>query len=59
MYELLTNDFKGATITVAITGLPIVITGKVITSKQEGIVSLKAEDGKTINIAENLIAFFF
>lgn len=59
MYELLTNDFKGSTITVAITGLPIVITGKVITSKQEGIVSLKAEDGKIINIAENLIAFFF
>lgn len=59
MYDLLTKDFKGATITVAVTGLPIVITGKVITNEKEGIISLKAEDGKIINIAENLIAFFF
>lgn len=59
MYDLLTKDFKGATITVAVTGLPIVITGKVITNEKEGIISLKTEDGKIVNITESLIAFFF
>ena len=30
MYDLITNNFQGTNITIALTGLPIVITGEVI-----------------------------
>lgn len=59
MGDLILKNFKGSTITVAITGLPILITGKVLDSDICDIVTIKANDGKIINIAEKLIAFFF
>lgn len=58
MSDTLLNNYKGLTISIAITGLPIIITGK-LQANANNIVTLKADDGKIINIAKNLISFFF
>lgn len=59
MADLINSKYQGVTITIGITGLPITITGQVINDKSTSIVTLKLSDGKIVNIAESLIAFFF
>lgn len=59
MFDLITKNFKGSTITLGITGLPIVITGEVIASPSMDLISLRLSNGNKIYIAENLIAFFY
>lgn len=58
MAELITNKYQGSTITLCITGLPVTITGEVLTGQRD-MVTLKLKDGKIATIAEDLIAFFF
>lgn len=58
MYELITNNFQGTNITIALTGLPIVITGEVI-GGDGCIISLRLRDGSNVYIESNLIAFFY
>ncbi|CUQ12907.1 hypothetical protein [Clostridium baratii] len=58
MADLITNNYQGTTITVALTGLPITITGEVIRGQHDTVV-LRLKDGKIVNIAPSLIAFFF
>ncbi|WP_171991968.1 hypothetical protein [Clostridium baratii] len=58
MADLITNNYQGTTITVALTGLPITITGEVIKGQHDTVV-LRLKDGKIVNIAPSLIAFFF
>ena len=59
MFDLITNNYKGSTITLGITGLPIVITGEVIASPNTDLINLRLSDGNKIYIAANLIAFFY
>lgn len=59
MSDLIRTNYRGATITIAITGLPITITGTVVQTENTEFVSLKLEDGRIVNITESLIAFFY
>ena len=60
MTDLINGRYQGCPITVGITGLPITITGTVINDDTTAsTITLKLKDGKIINIAESLIAFFF
>lgn len=59
MSDLIRTNYRGATITLAITGLPITITGTVIQTNNTNYISLKLEDGKIVHITEDLIAFFY
>ena len=58
MADLIVRNFKGTTITLALTGLPILITGEVIEGSTN-IVALRLENGNKVYIAGNLIAFFY
>ncbi|GAA0069917.1 hypothetical protein K5V21_10445 [Clostridium sardiniense] len=58
MAELITNNYQGANITIALTGLPMTITGEVIRG-QANAVTLRLKDGRLVTIAPNLIAFFY
>ena len=53
------STFKGSTITLGITGLPVVITGEVITSSSADLIGLRLNSGNKLYIAKNLIAFFY
>lgn len=59
MADLINCEYQGVNITVGITGLPVTITGQVCNSENREMVTLKLKDGKIVNIAEALIAFFF
>lgn len=64
MGDLLRTNYRGATVTLAVTGLPILITGTVVETTTTAAttaddISLKLKDGKIIHITEDLIAFFF
>lgn len=58
MGDLIRNNYRGATITLAITGLPMTITGEVVTV-ENSVVTLRVKDGRIVNIASDLIGFFF
>lgn len=58
MFDLITRDFKGSTITVGIVGSTTVITGEVFDG-QNNIIGLRLAGGNKIFIAANFIAFFF
>lgn len=58
MFNMITKDFKGCTITLGITGLPVIITGEVIDSN-DNVIGLRLAGGNKIFIAANLIAFIF
>jgi len=59
MFEFIKNNFKGATVTLALTGLPITITGEVINLGADNIVGLRLKDGNKVFINADLIAFVF
>ena len=52
------NRLWGTNITIALTGLPIVITGEVI-GGDGAIITLRLRDGSSVYIESNLIAFFY
>ena len=58
MYKLISTEYKGNTITLGITGLPIVITGEVFDAA-ENVVGLRLAGGNKVYIPANLIAFFY
>lgn len=58
MAEIIRNNYRGATITLAVTGLPMTLTGEVV-AIENNIVNLRLKDGRIVNVAPNLIAFFF
>lgn len=58
MAEIIRNNYRGATITLAVTGLPMTLTGEVV-SIENNIVTLRLKDGRIVNVAPDLIAFFF
>ena len=55
---MINDNFKGANITLAITGLPILITGEVV-SGSDNIITLRLNNGTKIYIESSLIAFFY
>ena len=57
MYELIKCKFQGANITVAVTGLPILITGEVA-YVNNGIAAVRLEDKRTVYVNTAYIAFF-
>ncbi|MCR1949884.1 hypothetical protein NSA50_02270 [Clostridium sp. DSM 100503] len=58
MYELISRCYKGVSITVALTGLPLLITGEVFETK-DNIVGLRLKDNRTVYISAEYIAFFY
>ena len=58
MYELITCKFQGSNITVAVTGLPVLISGEVI-GGDGCIITLRMKDGRSVYIDSSLIAFFY
>lgn len=58
MADLITKNYQGSSVTLSITGLPVTITGEVLTG-ETGSVTLKLKDGRIVHIADELIAFFF
>lgn len=56
--DIINWNFKDSTTTLRITGLPVVITGKVITIPSTGIIALRLNSRK-IYSAKNLIAFLY
>lgn len=59
MFEFIKQNFKGATVTIGITGLPITLTGEIISSGMENIIGIRLEGGNKIFISADLIAFVF
>lgn len=59
MFEFITQNFRGATVTIGITGLPITVTGEVISTGANNIIGLRLENGNKIFINADLIAFVF
>lgn len=64
MAELINTTYQGCNITIGLTGLPITITGEVCgaaatAANADNLVTLKLKDGKIVNVAGALIAFFF
>ena len=58
MYDLITNNFQGTNITIALTGLPILITGEVI-GGDGCIITLRMKDGRNVYVDATLIAFLY
>lgn len=58
MYDLIISKFQGSNITVAVTGLPILISGEVI-SGDGTIITLRLKDGRSVYVDATLIAFFY
>lgn len=58
MFEFINDRFMGATVSIAITGLPVVLTGQVVNSNKPGIIGLK-QDARIIYIEAELVAFVF
>lgn len=59
MFELIMCNYAGSTLSVVLTGIPVVITGEVINSGYEDIIALRQKGGNKVFIAANLIAFVF
>ncbi|MFT8351192.1 hypothetical protein [Clostridium saccharoperbutylacetonicum] len=59
MADYIINTFKGVKVTLAVTGLPVVITGEVLGSSTQSIINIKLDSGITVNINSSLIAFVF
>lgn len=58
MYELITSGYKGVSITIALTGLPLLITGEVC-EVRNNIIGLRLKDNRTVYIDVNYIGFFY
>ena len=58
MYELISSGYRGVSITLAITGLPLLITGEVL-STTNNVIGLRLKDNRTVYIDANYIAFFY
>jgi hypothetical protein len=59
MSNFIRQNYRGATITLAITGLPVLITGEVISTGDDDTIGLRLENGTKIYINAELIAFIF
>lgn len=59
MNDFIRQNFKGATVTIAVTGLPIILTGEVINSGDPCVLGLRLENGNKVFINAELIAFVF
>ena len=59
MFNLINENFKGVTVTIAVTGLPITLTGEVLGNSQGNVVVLRLENGNKVYINAELIAFVF
>lgn len=51
------RNYRGVTLTIGITGLPILITGEIV-YVENGIVAIKLADKRTVYINAEYIAFF-
>ena len=59
MANFILENFQGATVTLAVTGLPVVITGEVLSNTKENIIGLRLENGNKFYINASLIAFVY
>lgn len=59
MFEFITQNFMGATVSLVVSGIPVVISGEVLASGCENIIALRQKGGNKIFIAADLIGFVF
>ena len=58
MNGLINNNYKGVSITIAVTGLPLLITGEVFEVTAD-VVGLRLRDNRSIYVEQKYIAFFY
>lgn len=59
MFDFITKNFMGSTVSLVVTGVPVVITGEVLTSGYENIIALRLNGGTKVFILADLIGFVF
>lgn len=59
MGTFILENYRGCTVSLAVTGLPVVITGEVLSFVNENIIGLKLKDGNIFYINAELIAFVY
>jgi hypothetical protein len=59
MSEFILSNLKGVKVTLAVTGLPIVITGEIMGNITGKIIDIKLENGSIVHVNSELIAFIF
>jgi hypothetical protein len=57
MADFIKRNFMGTTVTLALTGLPVTITGEVVYSPSYHTVTLRMDAGRTLTIRGEMIAF--
>lgn len=59
MFEFVFENFRGTTVTIGITGLPVTVTGEVVNSSDDEVIELRLQNGNKVSINAALIAFIF
>lgn len=59
MCEFIKQNFKGATVTITISGVPMAITGEVISTGSNDVVGIRLSNGNKVFINCQLIATVF
>jgi hypothetical protein len=59
MTNIINESFRGATVTLALTGLPVTIKGEVLGTPRDGVIVLRLENGNKVYINAELVAFVF
>jgi hypothetical protein len=57
MVDFIKRNFMGTTVTLALTGLPVTITGEIIYTPSCHTVALRMENGRTLILRGEMIAF--
>ncbi|MBC8059038.1 MAG: hypothetical protein H7Y18_00020 [Clostridiaceae bacterium] len=58
MFDFIKNNFNGASVTLALTGLPITLSGEIIDVECNSI-GLRLKGGKKVYVDADLIAFIY
>jgi len=58
MLDFIKNNFKGANVTIALTGLPITLSGEVFDVENNSI-GLRLKGGNKVYVDADLIAFIY
>lgn len=59
MIDQITNNLKGSSVTIGITGLPVTFTGEVVATTDATVVGIKTPGGIKVYINPELIAFIY
>lgn len=59
MLDEIKTSFKGANVTIGITGLPVTITGEVVDTSSKTVIGIKTPGGAKVYINPDYIAFIY